>query len=419
MITQNNAILVLNAGSSSLKFSLHDADGTLEDITRGQYAGIGAGGGQPVFSATDNVGRPVSERIENPGKAFAHTQALRHLTQWLHDQFGSRLALSAVGHRVTHGGDQFSAPTLITPDVLERLTACIPLAPLHMPHNIEGVRAIAGIFPHLPQVACFDTAFHRNRPPLTERFAIPREYFDAGVRRWGFHGLSYESIASQFRGIAPSVAGGRVIVAHLGSGASLCAMKSGRSIDTTMSFSTLDGIAMSTRCGSLDPGVLLYLLEKMSREELQEMLYHKSGLLGISGISGDMRALLESADPRAAEAVDFYVYRIIREIGSLTAALDGLDAIIFSAGVGEHSAIIRRRICAGLGFLGVAIDPQANERNENCISLPGRTPSVWVIPTDEEGVIASHTYETVTKLPAPSRQAFSRGGRFSRAAVQR
>jgi acetate kinase len=277
---------------------------------------------------------------------------------------------------------------------LEKL---IPLVPLHQPHNLAGVKAVAALLPDLPQVACFDTAFHRGRPTVTERFGLPDDLFQRGIRRWGFHGLSYEFIASQFKLLAPAAAAGRVIAAHLGNGASMCAMKEGRSIDTTMGFSAMDGLPMGTRCGSLDPGVVLFLLQQYGCEEIENLLYKKSGLLGISGISNDVRELLASHDSLASEAIEFFVYRAIREIGALTATLGGLDAMIFTAGIGENSPVIRRRICEGLDWLGVRIDLGANERGRGCISPANASPSVWVIPTDEEQVIAGHTLAAIQR----------------------
>ena len=295
-----------------------------------------------------------------------------------------------------HGGLDFVEPTLIDQQVIAKLEQLIPLMPLHLPHNLAGVKSVMKLRPDLPQVACFDTAFHRGRASVTERFGLPDELYRKGLRRWGFHGLSYDSIASQFRRIAPDLASGRVIVAHLGSGASACAMRNGRSVETTMSFSALDGLPMGTRCGSLDPGAVLFLLQTMTPAEIESMLYKKSGLLGISGVSNDVRELLASDNPQAAEAVDYFVHHVTRAIGSLTAALNGLDALIFTAGVGENSPLIRERVCRGLEWLGISILPEANKAGRNCITREGATPSVWVIPTDEEGVIAAHTLKAVS-----------------------
>ena len=398
MITRKKAIVVLNAGSSSLKFSVYEASGSaLNLVSRGQVEGLGS---TPHFEARDDQERHlIDEAVEAGGEAFGHAEAFAHIARWLQTEFGDHLAVAAVGHRITHGGVDFSEPTLIDTETLERLEKLNPLAPLHQPHNLAGVRAVQQLRPDLPQVGCFDTGFHKIRAKVAERFGLPNELFDRGVKRWGFHGLSYESITGQLSRIAPHVASGRVIVAHLGSGASLCAMRGARSIDTTMSFSTLDGLPMGTRCGALDPGVVLFLMQQMTPEQIEDLLYRRSGLLGISGVSSDMRTLLASDDPRAAEAVDYFVYRTVREIGSLTAALGGLDALVFTAGVGENSALIRAKICEGLEWLGLELDSRANVSVETCISPPRRTPSVWVIRTDEEGVIAAHTMKIISLLP--------------------
>jgi acetate kinase len=394
-----DAVIVLNAGSSSLKFSIYAVvDEALAVQARGQVEGLG---GAPHFTAKDGYGRVLADVAPNgaaakSGSEHAQAEAFAHVARWIRLQFGDKLAPLAVGHRVVHGGAQFTAPTRIDADVLDKLTQLVPLAPLHQPHNLAGIRAVSGLQPDLPQVACFDTAFHRGRAQVTERFALPDSLFRSGVRRWGFHGLSYESIAGQFKAIAPDEAGRQVIVAHLGSGASLCALRDGRSVDTTMSFSVLDGLPMGTRCGSLDPGVLLFLLRNgMSADQLEDMLYRNSGLLGISGVSNDVRDLLASQQPSAAQAIDFFVYRIVREIGSLTAALGGLDALVFTAGIGENSPVIRARVCEGLGWLGLEIDRDANARGHGRISPTGGSPSVWVIPTDEEAVIAAATLALV------------------------
>lgn len=396
----SDAIIVLNAGSSSLKFSIYVvADEGLNLATRGQIEGLGT---SPRFKAKDQQGQVLADvALQGSGKGFGHLEAFAHLGQWAREKFGGKLSPVAVGHRMAHGGLDFVQPTLINPEVLAALEKLIPLVPLHQPHNLAGVNAVTQLRPDLPQVACFDTAFHRGRPPVTERFGLPDDLFRRGLRRWGFHGLSYESIAGQFKQLAPETAAGRVIVAHLGSGASLCAMKGGRSFDTTMSFSALDGLPMGTRCGSLDPGVVLFLLQHRSREEIEELLYKKSGLLGVSGISNDVRELLASDKPLAAEAVEFFVYRAVREIGALTAALGGLDALIFTAGIGENSPVIRKRICQGLAWLGLGIDLEANERGRGCISSHGKSPAVWVIPTDEEAVIAKHTLAVVRSAMHP------------------
>jgi acetate kinase len=390
----SDAIIVVNAGSSSLKFSIYRvADRELDLAASGQIEGLGT---SPHFKAKDAQGAVLADaKVESAAGRFGHSEGFAYLAQWLRSHYAGRLEPVAIGHRMVHGGLEFVEPTLINAEVLAALEKLIPLVPLHQPHNLAGVRAVTALRPDLPQVACFDTAFHRNRPTVTERFGLPDEMFRRGLRRWGFHGLSYEFIARQFKRLAPQSASGRVIAAHLGSGASMCAMKDGRSFDTTMSFSALDGLPMGTRCGSLDPGAVLLLLQHMSREELQDLLYKKSGLLGISGVSNDVRELLASDNPLAAEAIDFFVYRAIREIGSLTAGLGGLDALIFTAGIGENSPVIRGRICEGLEWLGIRIDPGANERGLKRISPANASPSVWVIPTDEERVIAEHTLAVI------------------------
>lgn len=393
----SEAIVVLNAGSSSLKFSVYRVTGDAPDlIVRGQSEGLGT---SPRFTARAATGAVLVDTAPaSAAGGFGHAEAFAHLAQWLRTQYAGQLTLAAVGHRVVHGGLDFVAPTLIDAAVLARLEKLIPLAPLHQPHNLAGVHAVTRLRPELPQVACFDTAFHRGRPPVTERFGLPDELFQRGLRRWGFHGLSYESVAGQLGRLAPGIAAGRVIVAHLGSGASLCAMRGGRSVDTTMSFSVLDGLPMGTRCGSLDPGVVLFLLRHYTRDELEELLYAKSGLLGISGLSNDVRELLASDSPQAAAALEYFVYRTVREVSALTAALGGLDALVFTAGIGENSPLLRQRICQGLAWLGIGVDAAANARGRGCVSPAGQAPSVWVVPTDEEGVIAAHTLVAVAAL---------------------
>jgi len=282
---------------------------------------------------------------------------------------------------------------LIDDTVLATLDAVVPLMPLHLPHNLSAIRAIAKARPQLPQAACFDTGFHNTHPRVADHFGLPWELYEQGVRRYGFHGISYEYITSRLQQIAPETAAGKVVVAHLGSGASLCAIKNGRSIDTTMGFSALDGLLMGTRCGALDPGVLLYLLKelRMTADEIETLLYKKSGLLGLSGISNDLRDLVDNAEPRAQTAIDYFVYRIGQALGAMTAALGGLDALVFTAGIGEHSPQIRQRVCLDAAWLGIELDQDAKARSERRISRPGASPSVWVIPTDEERMIARHT----------------------------
>jgi acetate kinase len=327
---------------------------------------------------------------------FGHHEAFSHLAGWLRETLSPAMSPAAIGHRVVHGGPDFSRPVLIDREVLSKLEALVPLAPLHQPHNLEAIKAVMQSNPDLPQVACFDTAFHHGRATVTQRFGLPDDLFQSGVRRWGFHGLSYESISRRLPELAPEVATARVIVAHLGSGASLCAMRAGHSVDTTMAFSVLDGLPMGTRCGGLDPGVMLFLLRQgMSADQIETLLYQKSGLLGISGISNDVRVLLASDQRSAADAIDYFIYRIVREVGSLTAALGGIDALVFTAGIGENSPVIRARVCDQLAWLGVRLEAEANARGRGRISPGSSSPSVWVIPTDEECVIAAATAEII------------------------
>jgi len=394
----NDAIIVLNAGSSSLKFSLYLVLETqLQLEARGQIEGLGT---SPCFKVKDREGRLLVDRaLPDSGNLVGHAEAFGALAQWVRDQYRGELSPIGVGHRLVHGGAAFLAPTLIDAAFMAKVEPLIPFMPMHLPHNLAGVKGVTQLRPDLPQVACFDTSFHRGRARVTERFGLPDDLFQKGIRRWGFHGLSYEFIAAQFRRMAPKVAKGRVIVAHLGSGASLCGMKNGQSVDTTMGFSALDGLPMGTRCGSLDPGVVFFLLERMTPPQAQKLLYNESGLLGISGVSNDVRQLLASDNPRAAEAIDYFVYRVIREIGSLIAALGGLDALIFTAGIGENSPLIRERVCDGLRWLGISISAEANNTGRPCITTEGMKPSVWVIATDEEIMIGMHTLKVVSSVP--------------------
>ncbi|MCC6076634.1 acetate/propionate family kinase [Pseudomonas sp. GCM10022188] len=386
-------ILVLNAGSSSLKFSLYaDGAGDPELRLHGQIEDIR---GTPHFIARDEQGTLLAEQRWN--EPLEQSGAALHLVEFLRS-LHKRFELVAVGHRVVHGGEEFSAPVRVDAATLDRLARFSPLAPLHQPHNLAAIRAIAERAPQLPQVACFDTAFHRRQPELAQLFALPTAITARGVRRYGFHGLSYEYIASVLPQLDPVAARGRVVVAHLGNGASLCAMDGGRSVAGTTGFTALDGLPMGTRCGSLDPGVILYLLDElqMDARAIERLLYKESGLLGVSGLSSDMRELLASDSPRAVLAVELFVYRIGREIGSLAAALGGLDALVFTAGIGEHALPIRERVCRAAAWLGVELDPAANAAGGPRISTPGSAVSVWVIPTDEELMIARHTRRTLS-----------------------
>ena len=380
------SVLVLNAGSSSLKFTVYGNDLTVEAV--GQIEGIGTA---PRFTARSGAGaRIADEKLDTTVKDSRG--ALDALAGWLRSRFAGARVLG-VGHRVVHGGANYQQPTVVTPKVMQDLRALESLAPLHQPHNLAAIDAVTERLADVTQVACFDTSFHRGQPAVAELVPLPMEIRKRGVQRYGFHGLSYEYIASVLPRVAPAIAEGRVIVAHLGSGASLCAMKSRKSIDTTMGFTALDGLCMGTRPGALDPGVGLYLFQElaMNMKEVEALLYKKSGLLGISGISNDMRELLASDAPEARLAIDYFVYRAAKEIGALTAVLGGLDALVFTAGIGEKSAEIRRRICEASAWVGIELDSRANDTGGPCISKQGSRVSAWTIPTNEELMIARHT----------------------------
>ena len=390
-----NAILVLNAGSSSIKFSLFvDRPDGPELRLGGQVEGLFTA---PHFVAKDAAGAVISEHHWDEGTALGHAGAIDHLVDFLQSVSDDHYRLTAVGHRVVHGGTDFSQPVRTNEDVLARLDKLVPLAPLHQPHNLAPIRFIAARVPDLPQVACFDTAFHHDQPELAQMFALPRSITDRGVRRYGFHGLSYEYIASVLPGIDPSAAAGRSVVCHLGNGASMCAVAAGRSMASTLGFTAVDGLPMGTRCGNLDPGVVLYLMDemKMDARAIEKLIYKESGLLGVSGISSDMRDLLASDAPRAKLAVDLFVYRIGRELGSLAAALGGLDAIVFTGGIGEHAREIRERVCADAAWLGVELDAAANDGNGPRITTAASRVAAWVIPTNEELMIARHTRKVI------------------------
>jgi acetate kinase len=389
--------LVLNAGSSSLKFSVYRRPDTagVESAgrgewrvgARGQVDGIGT---SPRLTVSDGSGTRIANQ---PVPAASNAAgALDEVAVWLRSRY-DRGRLLGVGHRVVHGGAKYARPTLVTPEVLEDLGTLVPLAPLHQPYNLAAIAAVSERLPGVPQVACFDTSFHRGQPAVAQVVPLPREVCGTGVQRYGFHGLSYEYIASVLPDVAPDIAGRRVIVAHLGSGSSLCAMRDGRSVDSTLGFTALDGLCMGTRPGAIDPGVVLYLFQVLglSAKEVETILYKKSGLLGISGISNDMRHLLGSAEPGARLAIDYFVYRVTKEIGALAAVLGGIDALVFTAGIGENSAEIRRRICDASSWLGIDIDHDSNERRDPRISRPGSRVSAWVVPTNEELMIARHT----------------------------
>ena len=388
-------ILCLNAGSSSLKFAVY-ALGSGGELRRLVSGAIEETGGAARFRASDAQGRTAPPPDWGAAAPRGRDGYLAALLAWL-ERRPEAGQIVAAGHRVVHGGSEFGAPVLVDDRVLAALERIAPLAPLHQPENLAPIRALAAIRPGLPQAAAFDTAFHRDRPAVATRFALPREYEAAGIRRYGFHGLSYEYIAQALPRIAPEIARGRVVVAHLGNGASLCAMRDGKSLDTTMSFTALDGLVMGTRCGALDPGVVLYLLRErgLDARQVEELLYRQSGLLGVSGVSGDMRALLASREPRAAEAVELFVFRILREMGALAASLGGLDGLVFTAGIGERAASIRARVCDGAAWLGIALDAAANEAGGPRITGQQSRVSAWVIPTDEDLMIARHTRDLI------------------------
>jgi len=380
--------LVLNAGSSSLKFSVFqrpEGEGWRLEA-RGQIEGIGT---SPHLSVKNADGERL---VDQSAGARDGREAVDALAAWLKSKYAGARVLG-VGHRVVHGGARFKGPTIVNPQVLEQLRELIPLAPLHQPYNLAAIEAAVDRLRDVPQVACFDTSFHRGQPAVAELIPLPKELRQAGVQRYGFHGLSYEYIASVLPAEAPKIARGRVIVAHLGSGASLCALKDCKSVDSTLGFTALDGLCMGTRPGSLDPGVVLHLFQglNLSAKEVETLLYKKSGLLGISGISNDMRDLLGRTEPDAQLAVEYFVYRVAKEIGALTAVLGGIDGLVFTAGIGENSAEIRQRICNACEWLGVEVNDAANHNRGPEISTASSKVSVWVIPTNEELMIARHT----------------------------
>ncbi|WFU75567.1 acetate/propionate family kinase [Bradyrhizobium sp. CB2312] len=391
-----DTILVVNAGSSSVKFEIFsvEGEGRLSRQIRGQMDGIGS---RPRLRASGAKCEPVADRAYLLEAVPDVPAAMDLAGEWLRDEL--RIRPIAVGHRVVHGGPDYDQPMLIDRSVVARLERFSNLAPLHQPHNLSPIRSILASDPTLPQVACFDTAFHRTHGALADHYAIPHQLHAEGVRRYGFHGLSYEYIASTLPSVAPDIAKRRVIVAHLGSGASMCAIDQGRSVESTMGFTALDGLPMGTRPGQLDPGVVLYLIAEkgMSAAEAQSLLYHECGLKGLSGISNDMRELQDSTDPRAAFAVDYFAYRIALNTGMLVAAMQGVDGFVFTAGIGENSAKIRAAIASRLAWLGVSLDEAANAENRSLISQPdGRVP-VYVVPTDEELMIARHTLSLLVR----------------------
>ncbi len=394
-----DAIAVLNAGSSSLKFSLFERrGGELSLMAGGQAESLLT---SPRFIARDGQGRVLDETSWGAGAKLGHEGALDYLITILRAHF-SQHALVAVGHRVVHGGADHARPVRVDAAVLAALERLVPLAPLHQPHNLAPIRLLAARQPHLSQVACFDTAFHRSQPAVAQAFALPRSFGERGVIRYGFHGLSYEYIAQALPAVDARAAGGRTVVLHLGNGASMCAMLAGRSVASTMGFTAVDGLPMGTRCGSIDPGILLYCLDElgMDARAIEKLIYQESGLLGVSGISSDMRTLEASADPHAREAIELYAYRIGRELGSLAAALGGLDAVVFTAGVGENSASLRERVCRAATWLGVEIDPAANAAGGPRITTAASRVAAFVVPTNEELMIARHTQDLLDLAPA-------------------
>jgi len=388
---QKEAILVINTGSSSIKFSLFSCEENLHLLHRGEIKSILDAPQFSIFNHKNDL--ILAKKLNTSGYA----STFKALFEWLNAS-SEHFSLQAVGHRVVHGGKIFFAPTLINHDVLDAITKLIPLAPLHQPYNIEGIKIVTDLYPNLKQIACFDTAFHTTQDRLAKLFAIPRELTDEGIIRYGFHGLSYEYIASVLPDYLREKAKGRVIVAHLGNGTSACALFDQRSVATTMGFTALDGLMMGTRCGNIDPGILLFLLQgkRMTLEELTKMLYHQSGLLGVSSISSDMRELESYSDKKSIEAVDLFCYRAAREISSLCSAIQGCDAIVFTAGIGENSALVRKKICTQLEWLGITLDDKANQNKEIIISSHDSKVIACAIPTNEEYMLAKHTYAFIT-----------------------
>jgi len=389
-------IIVLNAGSSSLKFTIYSAHGEKPGVLYdGQFEGILT---ETRFKAKDGAGKVVEEKKWPPGSPLDHGGAIDALFAWGRGVLNHTDRIVAVGHRVVHGGLEYTKPTVVNDQILDDLEEFVPLAPLHQPHNLAPIRVLKKRNPDLPQVACFDTSFHTSIPAVGQAFALPRKYTEQGVRRYGFHGLSYEYISTVLPGFDVEAAKGKTVVAHLGNGASLCAMQGLKSRACTLGFTAVEGLMMGTRCGTLDPGVMLYLMDEcgMNTRDLEKLIYKESGLLGVSGISSDMRTLLESKDPRAAEAVELFVYRISRELGSLAAALGGLDALVFTGGIGENAVPIRERVCRATQWLGLEFDEKANEGGGPRISREGSRVRAWVIPTDEELMIALHTCQALS-----------------------
>ncbi len=389
-----DAVLTLNAGSSSIKLGLFEV--LANEPPRQIAHGTVERGAETKFWAKGASGQSLVERQWPKNEPPDDATLFSELLAWVHTQLSAD-TLAAVGHRVVHGGRRLIAPVSITQAVLDELDGLVALAPLHQPHSLGAIRAVLAASPDLTQIACFDTAFHRGHVDVVKNFALPRDLTAQGIERYGFHGLSYEYISSVLPQLAPNLATGRVVVAHLGNGASLCALLGGRSVDTTMGFSALDGLVMGTRCGSLDPGVILYLQQtlNMPAAAIEDLLYKKSGLLGVSDISADMRVLLDSADLRAAEALELFAFRIARETCAMLAALGGLDGIVFTAGIGEHAPEIRSRVCKALAWLGIELDNEKNAASASRITTEKSRVAVWVIPTDEEAMIARHVADII------------------------
>lgn len=385
-MTKTPVALTLNAGSSSLKFGLFAIESTPVEMAVGLIESIGK---TPRLKASFGPGMSPIARDLTPAEAADHRSALATALSVLRAHFPHARA-SAVGHRVVHGGPSYDRPMVLTPEVMAELQRLSPFAPIHQPHNIAGIEAAMEAFPDALQVACFDTAFHRTHPKVNDVFALPREYYDKGVRRYGFHGLSYDYIAGELKRIAPLIHDGRVIVAHLGNGASMCGMIGGRSVASTMGFTALDGLPMGTRTGQIDPGVIFYMVQQEGKsiDEVRELFYSRSGLLGLSGLSNDMRALEAAGTVEANEAIDYFVFRIRRELGGLAAALGGLDALVFCGGIGENSRLIRERVCEGMGWIGLELDRERNGRNDTVISTDMSRARIMAVPTNEELVIA-------------------------------
>jgi acetate kinase len=396
-------ILTVNAGSSSLKFAIFAA-GDLTCVAIGQIDGLGT---DPTLTVKDGEGRKfLVDALEGENFISNHAGALARILSFIRNKFPD-IRIAAAGHRVVHGGIDFATPVLIDEPVMRRLAHLAPLAPLHQPHNLSGIAAAMTAFPGIPQVACFDTAFHRAQSFVNDAFALPRAFYDQGVRRYGFHGLSYEYIAGKLREVAPFHAKGRLVICHLGSGASMCAIRNGHSVASTMGFSPLDGLPMGTRPGQLDPGVLLYLMDQkgMDAPAISNLLYKESGLKGLSGISNDMRELEASRDPHAKQAIDYFVFRVRRELGGMAAVLGGLDAIVFCGGIGENSRLIRESVLESMEWLGIELDPHGNRANAEIISSDRSGVRVFVIQTNEELLIARHTSALLGKSETAAEDA--------------